>query len=98
MRAVYQGIRKIMSEYAPQVKSVKVKHGKILTEPEAVNTRWNEYFDKLYNYNYPNEVDEAVLVHLPSSRNREEIPGIEEDEMVAAITRMVKHPALTTSR
>jgi len=57
-----------------------------LTEPEAVNTRWNEYFDKLYND--PNEVDEAVLVALPSSRNTEEIPGIEEDEVVAAITRM----------
>jgi len=86
MRAVYQGIRKIMSKYAPQVKSMKDKHGKILTQPEAVNTRWNEYFDKLYND--PNEVDEAVLVGLPSSRNTKEIPGIEEDEVVAAITRM----------
>jgi len=49
MRAVYQEIRKIVSKYTPQVKSVKDKPGKILTEPETVNTRWNEYFDKLYN-------------------------------------------------
>ena len=33
MRAVYQGIRKITSKYAPQVKSIKDKHSKILTEP-----------------------------------------------------------------
>ena len=51
-----------------------------------MNTRWNEYFDKLYND--PNEVDEAVLVGLPSSKNTEEIPGIEEHEVVVAITRM----------
>ena len=75
-------------------KLIKDKHGKILTEPEAVNIHWNEYFDKLYND--PNEVDEAELVGLPSSRNTKEIPGIDEDDVVAAITRMKnsKAPAI----
>ena len=51
-----------------------------------MKNRWKEYFDKLYND--PNEVDEDVLANLPSSRNEEELPHIQEDEVVAAIERM----------
>jgi len=39
------------------------------------------------------QMDEAVLLGLPSSRNIEEIPGIEEDEVIAAITRMKNRKA-----
>jgi len=53
---------------------------------EAVKNRWNEYFDKLYND--PHEVEDDVLLSFPSSRNEEEIPGIEEDEVTAAIAKM----------
>jgi hypothetical protein len=45
-RAVHERIWRITGKHAPQVRSVKDKMGKILTEPEEVKARWREYFDK----------------------------------------------------
>lgn len=87
-RAVYEGIRKITGKHAPQVKSVKDELGTVITDPLAVKRRWKDYFDKLYND--PNEVQEEVLINLQDAGNSEDIPGIGEDEVKAAVQRM-KH-------
>jgi hypothetical protein len=85
-RAVDEGIRKITGKHAPEVRSVKDKMGKIVTEPEEVKAQWREYFDKLYND--PNSVDEDYLDNFPEARNTESIPSVGEDEVRAAIARM----------
>ena len=84
--AVYEGIRKITGKHAPQVKSVKNAFGKILTDPIEVKNRWKEYFDKLYND--PNVVMEDVLNEFPAAANKEPIPSVGEDEVLAAIKMM----------
>ena len=60
--------------------------GKILTDPIEVKNRWKEYFDKLYND--PNVVMEDVLNEFPAAANKEPIPSVGEDEVLAAIKRM----------
>ena len=85
-RAVYEGIRKITGKHASQVKSVKDAFGKILTDPIEVKHRWKEYFDKLYND--PNVVMGEVLNEFPAAANKEPIPSVGEEEVLAAIKRM----------
>jgi len=81
-------IRKIIGKYPSQVSVVKAANGKIITDLDAVKARWRDYFSQLYND--PNEVNEEFLDNIQDSCNSENIPGIGEDEVLAAITKL-KH-------
>ena len=71
--------------------SIKNEADRILTDPTEVQERWKVYFDSLYND--PNECDEGILQELPQVANHESIPGIGEDEVKAAISRMKRRKA-----
>ena len=51
-----------------------------------VKNRWKGYFDKLYND--PNVVMKDMLNKFPAAANKEPIPSVGEDEVLAAIKRM----------
>ena len=87
-RAIYEGVRKITGEHAPQLRSVKDEAGNILTGAEEVKARWGDYFNKLYND--PNAVDKDILKNLPEASDIEDIPDLDEDEVKAAVLRMKK--------
>jgi len=64
-RAVYQSIKLICGKKNSQIKTIKDKSGKVLTDPEHIKSRWREHFDQLYNV--INTADSSVLQELPKS-------------------------------
>jgi len=73
-RAVFEGIWNIAAMFMPQVMVVKDETGQLLTDLEAIKTRWQKYFDSLYSD--PNETDEAYLQTLDQAPNSNAIPAI----------------------
>ena len=48
-RAQYQGINQIRKGYQPRQELIRNKEGKVLTNSEAIKSRWMEYFSELLN-------------------------------------------------
>ena len=87
--SVYEGIRNITGTRARRVNIAKDRNGVLLKGIEEVKSRWNEYFEELYND--PNTVDRTVLSELQKSREEENEPAIMLDEVRATIGKMKKN-------
>ena len=82
-KTAFVSIWKITGKYPSQVSVVKDANRKIITDLDAAKARWRDYFSQLYND--PNEVNEELLDNIQDSCDSENIPGIGEDELLAAI-------------
>jgi len=86
--AVYQSIKLICGKKRSQIKTIKDKSEKVLTDPEHIKSRWREYFDQLYNV--INTADSSVLQELPKSAdaNSEETPKLLGEEVEMSVNGM----------
>jgi len=87
-KTVFESSRKITGKYPSQVSVVKGANLKIITDLDALKARKRDYFSQLYND--PNEVNGEFMDNIQDSCNSENIPGIGEDEVLAA-TDKLKH-------
>ena len=67
-KTLYDNIPTIFGSRAA-IRTIKSANGKILSDPENVNSRWKDYFEALYNDSNP--VDESVLSEIPSENRSE---------------------------
>lgn len=85
-REVYKSIRKITNDYVPRIRAVKDERGLIIREQEQIQSRWCDYFNKLYND--PNPVDNKWIEKPQIATDTTPTPGILTEEVESALHKL----------
>ena len=68
-KQAYRTLSKLTSNNNPKCSVIEDKNGKLLTESNAVLSRWTQYCDELYNHQItpdPNVIKEQITTNQPS--------------------------------
>ena len=75
MKATFETVKQLTSEWKPKCSVVEDKKGKLLTKPDEVTERWRKYCEELYNHNACTSEECLDEIDLPP-------PEIEEPPII----------------